>query len=223
MPIPAAHFVCDVVTRTANGRRRNRFYFAKDAAAPNPANATDLRVVANAVMGYIGPLMAALMDNESKVEKVESRWISGAASDWESVSDSDEIDGVIDIVDGSTSDHAGQLPDEVSLMIRIRTGLAGRNKRGRRFITGLSELINEAGEITKTDYKDAAKALANAMPTAITVSGYGEFEGEFPGMLLPRHYNRKDSEMLPITAGQAIATLATRRDRRKPLEFSVIP
>jgi hypothetical protein len=98
------------------------------------------------------------------------------------------------------------------LIIQKRCGILGRSNRGRWFIPGLHEALQNAGVID-VEYRAACKTIADLMSTDVTVST------GFSTVMHARHYNRKLGTVVPITKCYAIGALGTRRDRRQPIRL----
>lgn len=221
MAIPVGTVVVKAVVKTPLGRRRNTYYYAAGEGFAPPQSSNDMRRICMAFKDTFGPLYQALMSADASFEKVEARYYSAGSDNWEATSTGGPLAGSIPTSVGSEESGHDLMPDETSLILRVRTGKSGRSKRGRRFVTGLSEKVNNNGEITDTTYKDAAKDLANQVPEALEVEMYGPESGDVT--LLARHYDRKNSMLEPIVSCAAIGALGTRRDRRKPLALEELP
>lgn len=223
MPFPPGTLIFDLVTKTPRGRRRNRMYYENDGGGV-PNTVARLRAFANLVMTTWAPLMRPLMSADAVIEKVEAYAYNVGGPEVEALSTIAAVEGEIPTSVGFEGEANDLLPDEVSLMVQVRTGIIGRANRGRRFFCGLSEKVNTNGVITDTTYRDAAKDLANQLPTTIESESL-DIPDEDPVSvaLAARHYNRKTNALLPISQAFAVETLASRRDRRQPLEFERIP
>lgn len=219
MPIPGATFVADLVTKTLNGRRRNRMYYG---SAWVPESYDHMEHAANAIHDFFAPKFSALMDYSAFFEKVELQYISGGVEGFVGVSTKPAVQGgVAPDISELDEDDSWQLPDECSLIIRIATGKRGRSKQGRRFITGLSEAINKGGKIEPV-YAPECIALATAIPAQIEVASNPTIEIAANQYLDARHYDRKNNVMEVLVKAWALDMIGSRIDRRKPLEASVL-
>lgn len=122
-------------------------------------------------------------------------------------------------LDGNVADTKAALGDEIALLLQKRTGQRGRRYRGRFFVPGLSEEVNDNGYI-HADYVDEADDLAaflGADFVAIVPPAAGQ-------VWHARHYcdETKDPEsgevngpqvFVPIVDVRWVNKFATRKDR----------
>ena len=217
MPIPRPCVVTDLVTDTTFKLRRTRFFWTTDVA---PTGITDLEAICNRLMAVIPPLLAPMMTTQAKMLRFEGKWYGPGTSGWEGNSTVAAVPGENPAVTPGSETEAEEgielvadtLPDEVSMVIQKRTGNTGRSQMGRWFFTGLSEKINNHGRLTST-WVATAKNIANALSADVTVSG------AYATVLHARHYDQKNSVLMPITKCYVLRTLGTRLDRRRPLEM----
>jgi hypothetical protein len=216
MAYPVNTLVADMVTRTPWGERRNRFYFEPTVS---PTGITQLEAIMNRLHAVISALAIEIMSNQCSVVRWEGRFYGTGSSEFEANSTTAAQPGNhIAVTPNSTTDEtssytADTLPDEACLIVQKRTGTIGRSKRGRWFFCGLSEVMQNAGEID-IEYRGQAIDLANGLSSDVTVTS------GFSTILHARHYDHKNNMMLPITKCYAIRTLGSRRDRRAPLRLS---
>lgn len=213
-PIPRSTIVCDLVTETPWALRRNRFYFTSDNA---PTGLTDLEHICNRVMAVYSPLLKVMQTTQVKQLRVEGRWYGPGTTGWEANSTSAAVAGTLPAVTPNSETDAEDsmmdtLPDEVCLIIQKRTGNTGRSKYGRWFFTGLSEKVQNAGQVDQEMIANA-KTLAASLSDDITVST------GFATVLHARHWDKKNNVMLPITKCYVVRAIGTRKDRRRPLKL----
>lgn len=215
MPLPSQTIVADIVIATPWAERRCRNYYQPDIP---PSNLTQLEAVANAILLHYQTSWASLSTTQCWMRRVESRFYGGPSNEFEANSTGGGTQGSAPAAtpgggsdDGTTVDT---LADEHSLIVQIRTGQSGRSKRGRRFICGLSEKVQNAGKISM-GFIAACKSFADKFPADVTVNASG-----LSTALHARHYDRKNSVLVPITKAYALATLGSRIDRRNPLRLS---
>lgn len=95
------------------------------------------------------------------------------------------------------------LPDQDALLIQKRTGLHGRNARGRFFVPGIWEDFNDDG-VLATAGEVPAKALAAALGADQTFGGI---------VCHARHYSQNPIDLMVITECRVMRAFASRRDR----------
>jgi hypothetical protein len=206
MPIPAGTVVTDLVIKTVHAERKSRFYWTSDVA---PAEVRDMEAIANEVKTTFAAQVAALMPTTHSVLRVDARYYSGVL-DLEAPSNTAAVPGTIP-TGGTVAVDA--MPDEAALILRVQTGKLGRSKRGRRFISGLSEDINAGGAVA-TGARARCVALATKVAQDIEVTSD---DAQFVTFLHARHYDRKFAKLEVITKCWALSAIGTRKDRRKPL------
>lgn len=220
-PIPRGTYVMDAVIKTLWGVRRNRFYFVSDAIA---ADEEDLKDIADAFHTHISGQFVDLMPDLHKLLRFEIKYYKGVDGYIFANSTPAALNGQLTTPapagtgEGEDNDEDSEdiLPDEVSLVIQLKTGIGGRANQGRRFITGLSEKIQYAGEVTPDFYpKVLALAAKIKAPFNITIAAGTE-------SMLPAHWNRKANVMKPVTACYVVNAMGTRRDRRKSIPWERI-
>lgn len=110
---------------------------------------------------------------------------------------------------GAGSITGDTMPGETAIEIQRRTGLRGRQNRGRVYLAGFGEEYGNDGVVDPTsDTGVAVKAIA-------TYTGADKTFGSIA--IHWRHYNRKDSLMVPVQVMRAMDVLVQQRKRRKPL------
>lgn len=216
MPIPPSTLVTDMVIQTPWAERRCRFYW--EVSAP-PTTLTHLEAICDRLMGTVAVNFKAIMTTQVFITRFEGRWYGTGTTTFEANSTVASAQGTFTAVqpnsgsDSTTSNVSDTLPDEACLIIQKRTGTIGRAAMGRWFVPGLSEQMQNAGEVD-IEFRTLAKTLADTCSSSVTVST------GFSTILNPRHYNRKTNALMVITKCYALRTIGTRRDRRKPLRLS---
>lgn len=212
--IPKPVIVADLVVKTVHGRRRNRFYYQEDGARAWIFQ--DVAKVADAVKANFEDVYAAVMSSLNSVEKCEVKILTGG-DEFEDTSTSAPTEGEIEVLAGEGEGDGDSMPDEVTLNLRVQTGLVGRSRRGRRFVSGLAEAVQTSG-IIEEDFANACKAIAAKVADSIDVTTLG-VEGGETAVLYARHWNRKTNTLDAIIGCRAMGSVGTRRDRRRPLQF----
>lgn len=217
MSLPSSTLVADMCVQTPWALRRNRFYFSPTVP---PGGITQVEACMNRLMAVYAPVFAPIMTTQVKILRFEGQWFGGGGSGFEGNSTVGAVSGTWAAVQpNSSTDLDDQLPDtlpdEASLIIQKRTGNRARSKNGRWFFCGLSEQMQNAGQID-AQQTGLAITIATLLSDDVTVSS------GFSTVLHARHYDHKNSALLPITKCYAIRTLGTRRDRRGPLRLERI-
>lgn len=214
---PANTLVTDMVIQTPWRERRVRFFWDLTVA---PTGITQIEACCNRLMVTHASVWAGFMTTQVFVTRFEGRWYGPSGTTFEGNSTSAQVQGSFTAVTpNSASDATGSsasadtLPDEVCFIIQKRTGVIGRSSRGRWFICGLGEAVQNAGEVD-TEYRALLKGVTDQMSTdvAVTVG--------FSTVMHARHYNRKSNILQPIVKCYALRTMGSRRDRRSPLRLS---
>lgn len=214
MPIPTPTIVADLVVKTKWAYRRNRLYYEPTA---NPGDEIALGHCADAIFNAFKDDIVLLMPDEHYFQRVECRFYGPGSTGFFANSSVAPVVGDIETPDENTtasdiySASEDILPDEVSLIIQKKTGLTGRANQGRLFLTGLSERVNFAGEVS-AGYRGSAATVAALVATDVSVS-----VGAFVSVLHARHWNRKTNDMKPITKTYVVNGMGSRRDRRRPV------
>jgi len=112
---------------------------------------------------------------------------------------------------GALQTGIGALPDEVCIGIQRRTGKAGRENRGRIFISPFSEASQDKGTLTSSA-QTGAKSIASYIGADITLTTNPM------GVLHARHWDRKNNQLDVVTQCRALNVVVSRRDRRSPLK-----
>lgn len=114
---------------------------------------------------------------------------------------------------GEIVDAEGELamPDTIALVIQRRTANTERHKRGRMFIPGIAEDVNDNGRVSETFLSDASQ-LANVFGASHT-SGAVEFNA--------RHWDRKTPDATVVTYCRVMSNLAIRKSRS--IRFANLP
>lgn len=213
-PIPKPVFIGDLVMKTQQGFRRNRFYYVLDLPA---TTITAVEICAEKLFGVITPKLKQLVTAQVELLRVEGRFFGADGSDIEGNSTSPKVLGDITAVTpGSESDDGSlpdTMPDESVLIIQKRTGTAGRGARGRWFFSGLGEAVQNNGVIVE-GFQDDAKELADVLSEDIDTGA-----GDFTTTMHARHWNRDSNTLMPITKCYAIRVIGTRKERRNPLQL----
>jgi len=213
IPTPCVAF--DLCILTKHAIRRSRLYYEFDGAPPT--NEVQLGACCEHVKSQFGPAIAELLPDCHRFEKVEGTYFGAGGSGFVAASTSAAVDGELTSPDSLTEDEAIEggsedvMPDEAALIIQRRTGMRGRQNYGRLFLSGLSERINFAGQVTP-DFHGLAKAVAALVPADMNVAAE-----DYTGLMHARHWNRKDNILMPVTKAYVVGAIGTRKDRRPPL------
>lgn len=200
MPTMPTCLVTDLIIYTEKRECRSRLYWTPDTP---PTSSTDMTALANAIMANYATVVPGMLSNNCKFAGVYVRYTDPAV-EREGYSTSANIIG---------SNAFLPLPDEVCIEIRRRTGLAGRQKRGRIFISGLPSSFNDDGVIS----------AAGRTATIALAAKIGPDQNFSPlGLCHARHWDRKDNTLLGVSQAQATNIFVSRRDRRKPMYITPI-
>lgn len=221
MPTIPPCFIADLVVSTPFSILRSRFYYSLTRDLEDEA---DVEAASEAIFQHIAPPLSVIMGENSKLLRIEGRYFGPAGSDIEGNSISGLIPGVMTAIapgglldDGSETAGltiADQMPDDVVLMVQIRTGQAGRSKRGRRFFSGIGERIQNSGKIVD-DHYPSITTFANSLNSDVTNISLPTAGGA--GTAHARHWDRKNNLLHPITKTYVLGCMMSRMDRRPKL------
>jgi hypothetical protein len=195
MPTIPTCIITDLIIRTEERDCRSRLYW--EPTTP-PTGTTDMVAIANAVFTNYQGVVPALLSNKCHFQGVYVRY-TDPSTDRDAYSTSSAVGGELD---------SDPLPDETCLEIQRRTGLAGRQNRGRIFLSGCGTELQDDG-VLNADGKAALIALAAKI-------GPDQSFGTL-GVCHARHWDRKDNALRGVQQARAVAITVSRRDRRKPL------
>lgn len=208
--LPAGAIRAIVRTQTPRRVCNNILYYETDAP---PIHQHDIHGIAAAIHNHIVTQWVAVLGSVCIFLGVEAYYHGAGDVLWQSPSGVEPSAG-----DYTASDSDALLPDEVALIIRKLTGRAGREDRGRLFISGIGETANSEGVVSTTMITNMIQ-LANRIPMNIdvTVPADGEYAG-FSTQLHARHWNRKDNALRPIVAATTTQVVVSQARRRRPLQ-----
>lgn len=122
----------------------------------------------------------------------------------ETVSSVPAIGGTIGDL-GPAGENQGTLPRTVALLVQKKTGLVGRQHRGRMYIPGVDESVSDEG-IIDPGMRATMIALGALFATDVTAPSAGILHG--------RHWNRKEGTFEVVISGRVRVVLATERKRQ---------
>jgi len=180
--------------RTENGQFVWQSYWEVDAAI---ATHTDAQAIADAACTAIYGLWAPLAAASASFLGLKYQHYTGTS----------EIDVFsANGSEGSLGDSEGveSMPDAIALEIQRRTANSERNKRGRFYVPGIAEDVNDNG-IVAQDMMAPAQALA-------TLHGADQTWNLI--VHHARHWDRKTPDATVITYCRAMRQLALRQNRK---------
>jgi hypothetical protein len=171
-----------------------------------PGSVTQTRVqsVADQAWLFLNASFRRVMTEDTRLEPFVVRLIGGG-TDLEATSAYNSEAGDSEPLVVGTGDL---FPESVAVCIQRRTGLAGRQNRGRIFLP----FVPEAAFLDSAITVNAAvlyRRLAFKLSQGFEVTGLA-------GVLFPVHLNRKDGAIPVLTECRVVSETSTRRDRRQP-------
>lgn len=194
------HLQLDIIygPNTGEFQLQNRMFWTLETGTPT---LTKIAQVADHGMALFAPLYADVLSNQWQVMACRAHWI-GPDNDWDAVSSDGATGGSVEAADGET------LPEFGAVIIRRRTGAQGRDKRGRIFIGGVCEAMQDQGRLTGPGFTKY-KAIANKMDQTFICST--------PSLnFAPVTPSYKTNSLTPVTHSQLVIDVRTRRDRMSP-------
>lgn len=101
------------------------------------------------------------------------------------------------------TNDADVMPNFVSGIVRKRTSTPGKSGRGRWYISGIAESLQEGSRLTGAGL-GLLGALCEHLNETLVVSGIN---------LAPRHHSQKNDSLVPIVNVQPLFALGTQRRR----------
>jgi hypothetical protein len=194
--IPTPVFILKSVVQTTVSNYANVSYWVPTVP---PTSGSDVQDICNQFFAELSVLYDPILN--------AANYFQGCVGTYK--------DGATEYVGSSTTAPvAGGLNntavgDEVAAVIRKNTGLSGRDNRGRYFLSGLDSSVfstTNPNEIDSTTYLGLLQSLASYYGTDATI-GAATFHA--------RHWNRKTSTLVPISACSVASRLASARARRR--------
>lgn len=224
MALPAQYMHADFHIQCVHGLRTFRLHYDIHIDGNMPSHYNHVQAFANACMAHLGPVLKEVLPVNHSIKRVVAKVHTGGGSfDIEAPSTVAEIEGNVAVPVDTLGAGPDVLPEELALIVRKITGQAGREHRGRIFIPGLHENVQESGTV-EGEYIETCIDIAEKMtdPVAVEVT---DDEGGAPDLdasYALRHYNRKGNILEPVVKCLVVETIGTRRDRRAPLRLNVL-
>lgn len=192
-----AHLTVDIIYGPSGGgvQFSNRLYFDCTAGTPS---VTSISGIAIAMSEKYLPLWTACLTGGWEVFGIRARFIGSGI----------DVEHTVSPVDGEgTVTSTEPLPETDAVVVRRKTGLQGRDKRGRIFITGVPETFQSEGRLSAAG-DSAYAALAEGIDDTVTTPTGIEFE--------PRCVSFLTETLFPVTHSEIVLDLLSRKDRRHP-------
>lgn len=174
------------------------------ANGPAPS-AGEMIGIADDFQTHFGGGAQGILPVQCRMARVSAMWKSGAVQ-VEGVSGNNPVVGGV-----SGSDI---LPEEDAVLLRRRTGLAGRSKRGRVFLPYVPETFQASGTLTQAA-RTAYSTFGGLMMSTLSTGTGQDFE--------PCTVDFKNGALLPLVAVEYVSTTVSRRDRRHPKRLFSYP
>lgn len=193
--IPTPVLIIKAQCVTAGGFFANISYW--NCVTP-PTSGFDVNAMCASFAAIYAPLYIACMQGNSAYGYTYGTWKDGAT----------EFLGSSGAGAGPGTAGGVGVSDQNAVVIQKKTGLAGRQNRGRYFIGGMSSLAFAAANPDEVSggLLPAYQALAAAYASDQTFG---------PSLVHARHWDRKDNVLRVITACLVGSRVASRDDRRR--------
>jgi hypothetical protein len=117
---------------------------------------------------------------------------------------------------------ADSLPGNVALVVKHTTGLTGRNRRGRTYVAGIGENVND-GNVVTTVFRDAVVTTFGELRDRLIAAGYTHVVASFydgtalvplgDGQIVRRPVARATALLTPVEAYTADTQTDSQRKR----------
>lgn len=199
MPLPA-HLAVDVLmSETATGNiGRIRLYYA--VVSGDDPTVENVQGYANDFKAAYNTAVPACLTSAHSFFAVNIRWL-GVTADIEAKSN----------VAGAAGTRAvGVFPEEVAACIQRRTGVKGRQNRGRVFMPFVPLLFANGSTLSTTGV-EAYQSLGNMIKSNVECEDAATSN---VATFAPRTPNFKQGVLNPVVQTRVLSELASRRDRR---------
>lgn len=194
MALAGEHYVVDVVMGRQAQECRCRLYYIK-TAGPDPTQA-QLDTYANTIFTTLAVSLLACLSDSAQFRQIQM-FLRGGAAEMEAYSTAAAADGAV---------SGDMFPEECAVVIQRRTGLPGRDKRGRIFIPFIGEADADDSTLTAPAVT-RFKALATALKTPLVSGGI---------TLSPRTPSFQSGILNPVIQCRVLSEICSRRQRRSP-------
>lgn len=203
MPLPSHVRVRVVIQETATGKDHGfvLFYRQNNGDALDAAN---VQTAANDFKTAYATAIPAVITSSHTLHRVELVQTSGV----------NQIDAVSNSAAVAGSVSGDVMPEEVAVLIQRRTGLVGRNKRGRVFIPCVPDSFVTGSGLTSgalTAYTAVATMIKSGVNTNSAVNSFEAVQPDY-----------KTNQLETITQCRAYSEVVSRRDRRFIKRGSVV-
>lgn len=201
MPLPAIYLraTLNFENDETKAKATCALWYSNGSGGTSPTLAT-VSAYANSFRTAYSSAIAGWLPDTCRMTRVTLKWVA-AGAEIEGDSTAGPVQGTI----------AGEvLPEEDVLCVQRRTGLQGRNKRGRVFFPFVSESFQADGELNNAGIA-AATALANMVKSVVVHSG---------GNWNPGTVNWKEGQLIGIVQSGFVRQTCSRRDRRYPKQLT---
>lgn len=171
------------------------------APASPLTDAFDLATEADSFFDYFGPHLANVISDQAQAIGCYLRY-TNATVDLEAFSTGVALDGTI---------SGEELPIQDCIAIRRLTGKPGRSKRGRIFLSSISEESVQFNHLI-------GGHIATFQVLAADISADKTFLTTWHA----RHWDRKNNVMEPITQAKVLLRTVSRRDRERYVPYQAV-
>lgn len=164
------------------------------------ADVPGMQALVDGIDDGLGSLWALMADTEATWLNTTGVFYAGV-NQQDFTSTNDPHPGMLSAL---TNPNTDTLPPNTALVIQRRTGIAGRNNRGRVFIPFISEALQAKGYLEDGASRAQAAAFASYMAANHTTLTY---------TIAARHWDRKNDRLEVVTSCRYVDGFRTRTDR----------
>lgn len=203
MPLPGTYVKVTLHFRNVDTSSQAHCVLWYQMTAGTTPTLANVGTFANAFKTAFSTAIPPSMAENCEVQKITLKHVTGGSE-----VEGDNTNGTI----AGTVTSSDTLPEEDVVVIQRRTGLVGRNKRGRVFWPYVPETFQADGEL-QGGAITVYTAIATMIKNPVTGSG---------NTYSPCTLDHKNGILVPVVQTGVVLQICSRRDRRSPKTLSSV-